>query len=158
MNNTTSKLALAGCVYGISESGWMDGPNFLSWFQRLVLPAVAHITATAPAYLFLDGHHSHISLELIRVAREDYVKLFCLPPNCTHILQHLDVGVFSPIKKVWGKILKKWKLESPAANVSKEAFPSLIAKLWDESFTPAHCISGFRASGIVPLSRDKVLS
>ena len=89
----------AGCVYGINESGWMDAPNFLSWFQKLVLPAVSHLISTGPVYLFFDGHHSHISLELIRVARDHKVKLFCLPPNCTHIVQPLDVGVFGPAKK-----------------------------------------------------------
>ena len=56
-------------AYGISESGWMDGANFLSWFTKLFLPAVSYLTETAPVLLFLNGHHSHISLELIRRAR-----------------------------------------------------------------------------------------
>ena len=148
----------AGCVYGASESGWMDGTNFLSWFRKLFLPAVGHLTSTGPVYLFMDGHHSHVSLELIRTAKEANVKLFCLPPNCTHILQPLDVGVFSPLKKTWQKILKEWKLETRGANVSKEDFPSLIAQLYAQSLTPAQCISGFRACGISPLSREAVMS
>ena len=35
-------------LYGVSESGCMDGPNFLSWFTKLFLPAVNHLTATGP--------------------------------------------------------------------------------------------------------------
>ena len=90
----------AGAVYGISDSGWMDSANFLSWFKKLILPAVSHLTASGPVYLFFDGHHSHISLQLIKEARENN-------PNCIHIVQPLDVGVFGPMKKVWAKLLKQ---------------------------------------------------
>ena len=148
----------AGAVYGVSELGWMDACNFLSWFLKLVCPAVSHLTSTGPVFLFMDGHHSHISLQLIRAARENNVQLFCLPPNCTHVLQPLDVGVFAPLKRTWAHILKKWKLESKAQNVSKEVFPSLLCQLWEQSFTPKQCQSGFQASGIFPLSREAVLT
>ena len=93
----------AGAVYGVSESGWMDACNFYSWFMKLVCPAVSHLTSTGPVFLLMDGHHSHISLKLIRAARDN--RLFCLPPNCTHILQPLDVGVFAPVKRTWAHIL-----------------------------------------------------
>ena len=63
-----------------------------------------------------------------------------------------------PMKKAWAKLLKQWKFESKAQNVSKEIFAGLLQQLWVESLTPAHCQSGFRASGIFPLSRDAVLS
>ena len=126
----------AAAVYGISDSGWMDGANFLSWFTKLFLSAVSYLTETAPVLLFLDGHHSHISLELIRRAHGSNVLLLCLPPNTTHLLQSLDVGVFAPMKSVWRAILKRYKLEMKGQRVGKEDFPSLIAKLWDTSFTP----------------------
>ena len=148
----------AGAVYGVSDSGWMDSDNFFSWFKKLYLPAVMHLTASGPVYLFFDGHHSHISLKLIREAQEKNVMLFCLPPNCTHIVQPLDVGVFGPIKKVWAKLLKQWKFDSKAQNVTKEVFPGLMRQLWADSLTSSHCRSGFRASGIFPLSRDAVMS
>ena len=147
----------AGAVYGVTESGWMDSSMFLSWFMKLFCPAVAHLTSSGPVFLFFDGHHSHISLELIRKAQEKKVQLFCLPPNCTHILQPLDVGVFSPVKKMWGHIVKQWKIESKAQNVSKEVFPSLLSQLWEKSLTPDQCKSGFRASGIFPLHKEAVL-
>ena len=109
----------AAAVYGISDSGWMDGANFLSWFTKLFLPAVAYLTKTAPVLLFLDGHHSHISLELIRTACSNNILLLCLPPNTTHLLQPLDVGVFAPMKSAWKGI----KLETKGQRVGKEDFP-----------------------------------
>ena len=147
----------AGALYGISESGWMDPANFLSWFLKLFLPAVSHLTAKGPVLLFFDGHYSHISLELIRAARQSNVHLLCLPPNTTHILQPLDVGAFSPLKNSWRKILKLYKLQTKGQKATKETFPSLIAQLW-ESLKPEHCKGGFRGAGLFPLSRQHVLA
>ena len=41
------------------------------------------------------------------------------PRHChtTHLLQPLDVGVFGPLKHVWSKILKEFKMETMAAKV-----------------------------------------
>ena len=148
----------AGTLYGINESGWMDSECYLSWFTKLFIPAVSHLTKTAPVILFQDGHHSHISLELIRKARANNVTILCLPPNCTHLLQPFDVGVFGPLKKAWKAILKEYKLQTRGSTVSKEEFPGLIGKLWDTSLKPTHCIGGFRGTGLYPYSRDHVLA
>ena len=90
-----------------SESGWMERPNVLEWFRKLVLPAVSGLLKSGPVLLFVDGHLSHISLELIRLAREKGVMLICLPSHTTHALQPLDVGVYGPLKNCWGKSLKR---------------------------------------------------
>lgn len=102
----------AGVLYACNESGWMDGDVFLSWFTQLFLPAVKHLTGSGPVLLFLDGHHSHISLQLITVARNNNITLLCLPPNTTHLTQPLDVGVFAPMKSAWKSILKTYKLQT----------------------------------------------
>ena len=145
----------AGAVYGTSESGWMDANNILSWFRKLFLPAVSH--RTAPVVLFFVGHYSHISIELIQQAQANRVVLMCLPPNTTHLLQPLDVRVFAPLKNAWRAVLKQYKLETRGEHASKEVFPSLIAKLWETSFLPKHCIGGFCATGLTPFSPEHVL-
>ena len=37
---------------------------------------------------------SHLSPDIIDVARQNRIELICLPPNSTHILQSLDVSIF----------------------------------------------------------------
>ena len=115
----------AGSLYGVSKSGWMEADNFISWFKSLFLPAVDHLLPTGPVVLFLDGHHSHLSLELIHTAKMKGVHLYCFPPHTTHILQPLDVGVYGPVKQAWKKVLKDHKLKTVAANVTKEDFPGI---------------------------------
>ena len=54
-----------GTFYGVSESGWMDSINFLSWFHNQFMSAVHPLTESGPVVLILDGHYSHVSLELL---------------------------------------------------------------------------------------------
>ena len=135
----------------------MEGANFLNWFKKLFLPAIAHISTSPGVVLFVDGHHSHLSLELIELAKEKCVHLICFPPHLTRILQPLDVSVYHPVKQSWAKVLKEHKLESMAETVTKVVFPSLIKKLWDCSFKTNHIVSGFRATGLHPLDPAPVL-
>ena len=64
-------------------------------------------------------HHSHMSLDFIKLARESNVQLICFPPHCTHILQPLDITVFGPLKAIWRKVLKEHQLTTCAAAVNK---------------------------------------
>lgn len=76
--------------------------------------------------------------------------MLCLPPNNTHILQLLDVGVFWPVKSSWRKIVKNYKLKMRAANITKDVFPQLVKKLLDCTFTPSKLKAGFKSAGVVP--------
>lgn len=146
----------AGTHYGVSESGWMEEINFLKWFEQQFYPAVKHLTTSGPVVLFFDGHYSHMSISLIKKARSLQIHLFCLPPNMTHVLQPFDVGVFAPVKAKWRIILKRYKLQSRAMNVTKECFPRLIKQLWEQSITVEHLQGGFSASGIVPFNPQAI--
>ena len=91
----------------------MDGKGeLLDWFKKMFLPAVQHLSPQPRVILFVYGHHSHMSLELIELAREKGVHLICFPPHMTHILQPLDVSVYHPLKQSWAAVLKRYKLES----------------------------------------------
>ena len=116
----------AGALYNASQSGWMEQWHFLEWFQKLLLPAVMYLLETGPVVLFVDWHTSHVSIELIRMARDRGVVLFCLPSHTTHVLQPLNVAVYEPLKKSWGRILKEYKTETCVTKVDKEVFPSLL--------------------------------
>ncbi|KAF2891146.1 hypothetical protein ILUMI_15027 [Ignelater luminosus] len=54
-----------------------------------------------------DGHVTHISVELIKLAQENQVAIIKLPPHTTHVLQPLDVAVFKGLKTKWDQELCK---------------------------------------------------
>ena len=89
---------------------------------------------------------------------ENNVHLICFPPHCTHIIQPLDMSVFSPVKDAWRKILKEYQLETCDATVTKEDFPRLVSRLWEVTFLPTHMKSGFLKRGLCPLNREAIPS
>ena len=70
--------------YAKRESGWIDSEFYLSWMRKSVL---RHCGSQRPVILFVDGHASDITLDVINLARENDILLFCLPPHTTHALQ-----------------------------------------------------------------------
>ena len=67
------------------------------------------------------------------------------------------MAVFRPAKAEWHDILDSWRKESRCAdNLPKTIFPSLLYKLF-RRLKPENLVSGFRATGIVPLERNEIL-
>ena len=111
--------------------------------NKLFIPKVQPYLETGPVVLFFDGHHSHLSVQLIATCKAKNIWLYCLPPNTTHVLQPLDVGVFGPAKAAWKSIVKTYKLQTRAACITKEVFPSLVHSLCTNAFKPCHFQSAF---------------
>lgn len=142
-----------GAAYGCSESGWMTAAIFESWFHKVFVPSVAELDK--PVLLTFDGHNSHLTYTTAKEAMDNGIIIFCLPPNTSHALQPLDVGVFRGLKVTWREILKVWFRESRLQNVDKAVFPSLIRKLWYK-LSPQHAIAGFSGSGLYPVNKEAV--
>ena len=73
-----------GTLYGLSHNGWMNQELFQYWFLHHFLE---YAPTSRPVILLLDGHSSHYCPETIKLAAEEKVILFALPPNTTHITQ-----------------------------------------------------------------------
>jgi hypothetical protein len=107
----------------------------------------------------LDGHNSHISVEIIDLAIKNHITLICLIPHSSHAMQPLDVGVFSTVKSTWRQIVSDYyfaKANSNVNSISKVVFPSQFAKLYEKAFQPHHATAGFAKTGLFPLNRDKI--
>ena len=87
-----------GAVGTVSESGWSNSIIFLDW-----LSTCNHFTKFIPCgekvLLMLDGHKSHVTLNVIEWAKENDIILQLLPAHTSHLLQPLDVECFGPLKK-----------------------------------------------------------
>nr|XP_047122943.1 uncharacterized protein LOC101235615 [Hydra vulgaris] len=144
-----------GSLYGVTKNGWMETEVFTEYFNHLVLWLK---DTPKPVLLIFDGHISHISLETVKKAVENHITILCLPAHCSHLLQPLDVGVFRQVKHVWREILANWYTESRLKVVGKSVFPSLLKKLYDTSFKPAHLVQSFAKTGIFPFDPSAIAS
>ncbi|CAL4165079.1 unnamed protein product, partial [Meganyctiphanes norvegica] len=148
-----------GTTYNTTKSGWMDQERFLAWL-RWFDEKLTEKQVERPVVVVMDGASSHISVDIVEEAREKNIVLVKLPPNSTHFLQALDVGVFGPSKVKWEKIIKHFSRQTrPIIKaVSKSAFPALLSLIFDDLVNnPQNLISGFRSTGIWPMNKEKIM-
>lgn len=105
-----SDKAYLGTHYAVSKSGWMEGPIFLDWFSKAFLPQINDVRelkelSDQEVVLLFNGHASHITLQLCRVALLNKITLIRFPSHLADKLQPLDKCVFVPIKTNWDKNL-----------------------------------------------------
>lgn len=98
LNPLWTRGEVPGSHYGLSDSGWIDRELFDGW---LIEHFLIHAPAGRPLLLLLDGRSLHFEPTTIRVAKENGVIIFCLPPHTTHEAQQLDVSLFGPLKAKW---------------------------------------------------------
>ena len=101
----------------------------------------------------MDGHSSHYSPVALKMAAEDNVILFALPPNTTHLSQPLDKGVFGPLKVAWRRVCHTYLSENPGIVVTRCVFSQLLNSVWHDSMTSKNIIAGFRTTGVYPTDR-----
>lgn len=142
-----------GSAYACNASGWMKLEVFDQWFDHFL----AHVKPSEddPAVLFLDGHLSHTkNLSVVLKARENHVKIICLPPHCTHKLQPLDVGVMYPLSVYHNQELEKWMNNHPGRVVSVFQITKVFTGAYLKAAVPLNAIKGFEKCGIYPLNQD----
>jgi hypothetical protein len=149
-------------LWATSESGWMESAMFVSWLRHFVEFAKPLRVAGAdgklePVLLLLDGHSTHVTFEAIVLAERNGVRLVKLPAHTTHVLQPLDLAVFGPWHRHWGKARHAFRVCRPRTVITKQVFAVLFRKPWDAALSPANIKNGFRAAGIVPWDPSVVL-
>lgn len=103
-----------GAVYSCSKSGWFDAFQFEKWFFEVALPKLKR--KVGRKLLVGDNLSSHISSAVIQACLDNDIQFLCFPPNATHLIQPLDVGVFAPVKKAWRIVLTEYKMKHPKAS------------------------------------------
>jgi hypothetical protein len=140
----------------VSDNGWTTDQIGLRWLQKVFIPATTSRTTGRYRLLILDGHGSHLTPQFDQICRENDIIPICMPAHSSHLLQPLDVGCFSPLKRAYGRLIED-KMRLGFNHIDKfdflEAYPRARAAI----FSPDNIKSGFSATGLIPLSPDRVL-
>ena len=137
----------------MSENGWTDDILCKEWFIKSFIPqATARNTSSKPILLIYDGHGSHDTLDLIEIAREHNIILFCLPPHTTHKLQPLDVGVFGPFSRAWTDRCDEI-VEDTGEEMPREDFVKEYMNVRSASFKATTIQTAWRKSGCWPIDQ-----
>lgn len=86
--------------------------------------------------LLFNGHASYVTVDAIKYCEENKIILFCLLRHSTHLLQPLDVGVFSPFATAYRRILLEKTKWGTNYQIPKDLFLEIVQQARIESITP----------------------
>ena len=142
---------------GVTPSGWMNGDLFFDYIKHIFYPYLIKLKITFPVILFIDGHSSHMTLEISKLCSELEIILICLYPNSTRILQPADVAAFKPLKTMWKKSVLEWRQKNPAQMLTLDRIaPILEDAIHNFSRDGTTIRNGFKACGLYPWDPNAV--
>lgn len=143
---------LEGAAVTTTPSGFMNMALFSSWLRFFSASVPASVKR--PILLIMDGCSSHYSVDLVDEAKALQIVIVLLPPNATHLLQPLDVAVFSTLKGKLKKLLSELMEEQGdgSYNINKSTAIKLVSLAWIQSHLGTNAAAGFKACGLYPLS------
>ena len=141
---------------GVSQNGWTTNELAMDWirhFENFTAPRKLGVYRL----LVLDGHVSHHSDEFEEYCKEHNIVTLCMPPHSSHLLQPLDVGCFSPLKKAYGQQIEHL-MRQQCTHITKEDFIPAFRAAFQVSLTESNIKGGFRGAGLVPFDPERVIS
>lgn len=139
-------------VLHVSDNGWITKELFFEWFKMFT-----QVNPPArPVLLVLDGHGSHITIDVIEYARSNEIHLLCLPSHTSHILQPLDIGVFKSFKTFFSKACRQYLAKNVGRVITEDILASVVGIAITQSHTPLNILGGFKKAGIYPFNPGEV--
>ena len=148
--------ATDGWKFAYTSTGWTNRVLGLEWIKLF------DIQTSGPAkgayrLLILDGHGSHVNIEFIEYCLSTQIIVYCLPSHSTHLLQPLDVGLFSPLQKYYGQQVDKLTRYGNITIRKGNFLPMLVAAR-DATFTKVNIEGAWRGAGLIPMNARVVLA
>ena len=147
-----------GAVMGMQPNAWMTRWVFESWISHFVecMRRGQGLDQTNRHLLILDGHNSHVILEVVKISMEAELDIVSLPSHTSHALQPLNVACFAPFKIAFRIYIDLWSMQNKIRIVGKQKLCEWTSKALHDALTPRNIKSGFRKTGIWPLDRMAV--
>ncbi|XP_076035779.1 uncharacterized protein LOC143021873 isoform X4 [Oratosquilla oratoria] len=132
-----------------TQSEWMNSDLFPLVLQHFI----KHMGCSTekPAVLFMDNHESHLSLEVMEMARKHGLSIITFPPHTSHKLQPLDVSVYGPLKTHYKQAVNDWNLSSPGKRITIYDLPECFTKAYHRALSVENILAGFKKTGIWPI-------
>lgn len=145
--------------FAITETGYSNSDLALKWLENVYEPYTAPIANGRKRLLIFDGHVSHVTYEFIEFCIDHDIIPFLLPPNATHDLQPMDVGVYGPYQQHYGIAVDDFFIASHGLRpVTKANFYSLLQTAREKALAPNNIASAWKKTGIYPFDRAIIMS
>eukprot|EP01133_Synstelium_polycarpum_P012476 gene12476-14638_t len=139
----------------MNETGYLDFAKFMIKEVEKVIPK------TEKKLIIFDNHSSNETKELRDLFEEAGYILQPLPSNLTHVLQPLDLVLFSSFKAKLDKVILdvvSWHAtKGKSYTLNPEHFPLMCQRAYEESFVPHNVRVAWEKSGI-PYQKTRLRS
>jgi hypothetical protein len=142
-----------GVRMGMQKNAWMTGHLFEKWLNHFAenLEKRGGISPTNKHLLILDGHNSHVTIEVIEKAWILGIDMISLPSHTSHALQPLDVSCFKSFKQAFRICRDIWTMNNRGHGAKKDILAEWVSLGLRKALTTTNIKSGFKATGIYPL-------
>jgi transposase len=140
----------------VSDNSWTTNELRVDWLKHFIKHTEGKVVG-ARRLLILDGYESHHSLEFKELCKENNIYTLCIPPYSSYLLQPLNVGCFSLLKRAYSREIEDL-IRHYINYITKLEFLLAFKAAFKQSFTSTNICSAFRGAGLVPLQPDVVLS
>jgi hypothetical protein len=143
-------------MVAISKNGWTTNEHGIKWLKHFNSYIKARCISSW-RLLILNGHESHHSAEFLSLYKQYRILPLYMPAHASHILQPLNVGCFSPLKRAYGTQISQL-IYHYINHIDKLSFLPAFKAAFEKSITKDNIHAGFQATGLVPFKLDRVLS
>ena len=147
-----------GWMFAVNHKGWTNNLHGMAWLCHFNQHTKHLLTSPEDEYRFLlcDGHDSHISAAFVGYCLQNCIALVLLPPHSSHLLQPLDVGVFSPLKKALA--VRQSRLFCGAVrHIQKVEWLEHFIEARESAVSEKNILAGWRGAGLFPENLHRML-
>lgn len=147
----------AGWMFAANASGWTNNLHGMHWIQHFNNQTAPLLSSPDDYRLLLcDGHDSHVSAALVGYTIQKRIILVLLPPHSSHLLQPLDVGIFSPLKTALA-YRQTQLFRSGVRRIEKAEWVEDFIAAREDAITEKNVLSGWRGAGLFPENLYRML-
>lgn len=139
------------------ENGWISNFIAIQGLKNIFIPETRPEMGSHRLSI-MDGYGSYTSTEVLRLCKQNNIKLLFLSAHSSHVLQPLDLGVFAPRKSWYRTQIAELAQLGEAAAVKNQRFVSCYYHACIYIFNDLVPRSFLKAAGLFPLNADKNLN
>ena len=145
-----------GACMRMQENGYMDVENFSKWMDSFLSyhKSRGNLSLTKRMLFILDGHKSHIFLEILLKAKTHGVDMVSLPSHTSYELQPLDISCFKSFKLSFRAYRNAWKETNIGKKVRKQELVQWVSLALKKALKEKNICACFRAAQILPLNKE----
>jgi hypothetical protein len=148
----------AGATMAMQVQAWMISYLLSTWISHFIesVTRIGGISPTRRHLLILDGHSSHVIVDVMREAKSVGLDLLTLPSYTFHALQPLDVAVFKPFKSHFREYCNHWLSRNMNQRATKEILAQWMSLALKKALIDRNIKKDFSTTRIYPINRGAI--